>query len=115
MIMQLVFQALAGNNYYGDIALDDISISRGSCPSTAGRSLPIARRYMEFTFLFTLRSDWTSIFVNCRKADPIENGAYILVEVSFYNSTTWYVPLLVDQWVLECTCNQFLWSTSVDP
>ena len=101
MIMQLVFQALAGNNYYGDIALDDISVSRGSCPSTAGRSMPTARRYMEFTFLFTLRSDWTRIFVIYRKADPIENGVYeyILVEVSFYISTTWCVPLLANQWV----------------
>ena len=30
--------------------------------------------------------------------------AYILVEISFHIWTTWWVSLLVDQWVPECTC-----------
>ena len=37
-----------------------------------------------------------------------------MVEVSFYISTTWWVSLLVDQWVPEGTCSQVLRSTSVD-
>ena len=31
-----------------------------------------------------------------------------------YFSTTWWVSLLVDQWVPEGTCSQVLWSTSVE-
>ena len=38
----------------------------------------------------------------------------ILVEVSFYISTVWLVPLLVDQWVPEGTCSQILRTSSVD-
>ena len=34
--------------------------------------------------------------------------------VSFYISTTWWVSLLVDQWVPRGTCSQVLRSTSVD-
>ena len=45
---------------------------------------------------------------------PIRNGEYILVEVSFNISTTWWVSLLVDQWVPEGTCSQVLRSSSVD-
>ena len=37
-----------------------------------------------------------------------------LSKVSFYISTTWWVSLLVDQWVPEGTCSQILRSTSVD-
>ena len=37
-----------------------------------------------------------------------------LSKVSFYISTTWWVSLLVDQWVPEGTCSQVLRSTSVD-
>ena len=37
-----------------------------------------------------------------------------LVEVSVYISTTWWVSLLVDQWVPEGTWSQVLRSTSVD-
>ena len=33
---------------------------------------------------------------------------------SFYISTTWWLSMLVDQWVPEGTCSQVLWSTSVD-
>ena len=43
-----------------------------------------------------------------------KNGVYILVEVSIWISTTWWVSLLVDQWVTEGTCSQVLRSTSVD-
>ena len=39
---------------------------------------------------------------------------YISVEVSCYISTTWWVSLLVDQWVPEGTRSQVLRSTSVD-
>ena len=46
--------------------------------------------------------------------NPIKNGVYILVEVSFYISNTWWVSLLVDQWVHEGICSQVLRSTSVD-
>ena len=38
----------------------------------------------------------------------------ILHRKSFYISTTWWVSLLVDQWVHEGTCSQVLRSTSVD-
>ena len=41
-------------------------------------------------------------------------GVYILIEVSIYISTTWWVSLLVDQGVPEGTRNQVLRSTSVD-
>ena len=37
-----------------------------------------------------------------------------LSKVSFYISTTWWVSLLVDQWIPEGTCSQVLRSTSVD-
>ena len=37
-----------------------------------------------------------------------------LGKVSFCISTTWWVSLLVDQWVPEGTCSQVLRSTSVD-
>ena len=39
---------------------------------------------------------------------------YILVEVSFYISTTWWVSLPVEQLVPDGTCSQVLRSTSVD-
>ena len=42
------------------------------------------------------------------------NCVYILVEVSLWISTTWWVSLLVDHGVSECTWSQVLRSTSVD-
>ena len=42
------------------------------------------------------------------------NGVYIIVTVSFYISTTWWMSLLVYQSVPEGTCSQVLRSTSVD-
>ena len=48
------------------------------------------------------------------EGDPIQNGVYILVDVSICISNTWWVLLLVNQKVLEGTCSQVLWSTSVD-
>ena len=44
----------------------------------------------------------------------IQNGVYILVEVSFWISTTWWVSLLVDEGVPESTCSQVVRPTSVD-
>ena len=44
------------------------------------------------------------------KSDNDEN---IFVKIFFYISTTWWVSLLVDQWVPEGTCNQLMRSTSV--
>ena len=44
----------------------------------------------------------------------IKNGVYILVEVSIWISTTWWVSLLVGQWFPEGTCSQVPRSTSVD-
>ena len=41
------------------------------------------------------------------------NGVYIWVDVSFYISTSWWVSLLVDQWVPDGICSQVLRSTSV--
>lgn len=31
-VLQIVFEALRGNGYQGDIALDDITITNGACP-----------------------------------------------------------------------------------
>ena len=41
-------------------------------------------------------------------------GVYIWEEVSFYISTTWWVPLLVDKGISKGTCCQNLQSTPVD-
>ena len=48
------------------------------------------------------------------KLNPIENGVYILEEVSFWMLTTRWVSPLMDQGVPEDTCSQVLRSTSVD-
>ena len=45
--------------------------------------------------------------------DPNKNGVYIFKEVSFFNSTTLWVSLLVDQWVPEGIFSSVLRSTSV--
>lgn len=37
-----VFEAIRGNGLFGDIALDDISVTDGPCPTTYGRSLTTA-------------------------------------------------------------------------
>ena len=52
--------------------------------------------------------------IHIAKLNPIENGVYILVDVSFYISITLCVSLLVDQRVPEGTCSQVLRSTSID-
>ena len=46
--------------------------------------------------------------------NPFKNGVYILVEVSFYIWTTWWVSVTVDQWVPVDTCSQVLQWTSGD-
>ncbi|KAK7473655.1 hypothetical protein BaRGS_00035133, partial [Batillaria attramentaria] len=33
---QIVFEGIRGNNIYGDIAIDDVTVSTGSCPSSDG-------------------------------------------------------------------------------
>ena len=40
-----------------------------------------------------------------------KNGVYILVEISFWISTIWWVSLLVDQRVSEGICSQVLRSS----
>lgn len=35
---QLVFEGIRGNNYQGDIAIDDVSVKPGSCSSSPGNS-----------------------------------------------------------------------------
>ena len=44
----------------------------------------------------------------------LQNGVNVLIEVSIWISTTWWVSLLLGQWVPEGTCSQVLRSTSVD-
>ena len=50
----------------------------------------------------------------CCSFNPIWNGEYILVDVPFYISTTWWVPLLVGQRIPKGTWSQVLRSTSFD-
>ena len=44
-LFQIVFEALKGNGYQGDIALDDITITNGACPPP-GKYLCIQYMYM---------------------------------------------------------------------
>ena len=51
---------------------------------------------------------------NAHMVHNVNSIRFKWVEVSFHISTTWWVSLLVDQWVPEGISNQVLRSTSVD-
>ena len=55
-----------------------------------------------------------SIYLN--KFNPIQNGVYILLEISFWidNENEQNMSLLVDQRVSDGTCSQVLRLTSID-
>ena len=59
-------------------------------------------------------SSWNESMVHISNLFRFKYCEYILNEVSFHISTTWWVSLLVDQWVPEGTCSQLQKSTLVD-
>ena len=33
VVLQIVFEGIRGSSYFGDIAIDDVNVTTGSCPS----------------------------------------------------------------------------------